>query len=103
MTCLRRFSTHWIRRTPLFVLLAWLSAAPLFGEIILPSERVRWGDNIHVVVRPRPGSGLRPGDRAWLIVYFWSQGLRTSHVELLNPQSEQFSCDLTLPDNWEYA
>ncbi len=103
MTCLRRFPTHWIRRTPLFVLLAWLSAAPLFGEIILPSERVRWGENIHVVVRPRPGSGLRPGDRAWLIVYFWSQGLRTSHVELLNPQSEQFSCDLTLPDNWEYA
>ena len=86
----------------LFLLIGGTCESSL-AEIIVPGERVHWGDTIHVVVKPNPERGLYPGDRAWLTVGFWRQGVEFIRYEPLQSEGGQFSCDLTLPDDWEYA
>ena len=74
-----------------------------FGEIILPSERVTWGDTIQVVVKPNPGAALLPGDHAYLYTFFWQQGINFTRYAPLKGDGKQFTCELTLPDGWEYG
>ncbi len=75
----------------------------IFGEIILPSERVTWGDTIQVVVKPNPGVALLPGDHAYLYTYFWKKGVNFTRYTPLKGDGKQFTCELTLPDGWEYG
>jgi peroxiredoxin len=76
---------------------------PILGEIILPKDRLTWGETIRVVVIPKNESGLMPGDHAYLYLFFWRQGLTFTQYDPLKWDGKQFACELTLPEGWEYG